>query len=623
MPKADKQTPLLLKSNIVVQSQLELSAMDFKKTEDFCKIFRGLGHQITHLKTSHLPVEQLRLAFSYLSYEDFVDEYEPDLLKQVTLAEAVRLQSIPAKKDGSILTILTATPDDLEVLDFYQKRFETTEIRQLITTEREIFNIISKFYEDEAIDKALFTIMRNHPETSAHYVFSNAQVNVLAVLLFITLVALYFYPYQLFVTVFAAAQIIYLLAISFRMLLTLGGVKNEMQEKISAEEVAALSDEGLPIYTILVPVYKEPEAIPILLNSLKSLDYPTEKLDVLILLESNDKETLAAAHKADPPSYWRFVIIPDRLPKTKPKACDYGLQFARGEFVTIYDAEDLPDSDQIKKAYLAHKKMGDNCLCVQAALNYYNVHENFITSMFTLEYSYWFDYMLPGLEYFDLPIPLGGTSNHFNMKLLKKLGGWDPYNTTEDADLGIRGYFNNLTVGVVNSTTLEEANVRYGNWIRQRSRWIKGYMQTALVYNRHPLRLMKRLGFINWLSFQLLIAGTPLMLLINPLVWFFFILWSTGLGVEYFPEIPESLNFLGAINLIIGNFIAIYFNMLGVFKRKLFTLLPLAALNPFYWLFFHSVAAYKALWQLFSKPFYWEKTDHGLSQFKPPSHKVD
>lgn len=612
MSKADRQTPLLLKTLIVAESQFEEIAQ-----EPFVCVIDKNKNRIHHVDISKLPQEQLRLTFSFFSYDDYIKDYQVDLLKQLDLDEAIFYQSIPAKIEDNTITILTANPDNQSTIDFFKKRYQVDNIKQLIITDREIFNIVSRYYENYAIDRALFGLMKQSPKTSAHYVFSRTQVIWMAIAIAVILFGLYLDISLTYVIIFSILQIIYFLTVGFRFLLTLGGIQNEIKDAITDEEVRALNDDDLPIYTILVPVYQEPEALPQLMKSLKKLDYPQEKLDILILLELNDLTTYHAAKAADPKSFWRFVRIPDRQPKTKPKACNYGLQFARGKFVTIYDAEDMPDRDQLKKSIIAHKKNGNRCLCVQAALNYYNVHENFITQLFTLEYSYWFDYMLPGLEHYNLPIPLGGTSNHFNTALLKQLGAWDPYNTTEDADLGMRAFANKLKIGVINSTTLEEANVHYGNWLRQRSRWIKGYMQTSLVYNRNPIKLLRFVGLKNWLAFELLIAGTPLLFLINPLIWIFFIVWITGVGELYLPEIPDYIQMMGGVNLIIGNFIAIYFNMLGVFKRKQFTLLPMAFMNPFYWLFFHSVAAYKALWQLFSKPFYWEKTTHGLSQFKP------
>ncbi|MFL0361154.1 glycosyltransferase family 2 protein [Curtobacterium flaccumfaciens] len=185
------------------------------------------------------------------------------------------------------------------------------------------------------------------------------------------------------------------------------------------------------------------------------------------------------------------------------------LYVATGEYLVIYDAEDTPDPDQLKKAIIAFQRGGTDTVCFQAALNYFNARENLLTRMFTLEYSYWFDYMVAGLDHAALPIPLGGTSNHFRTASLIELGGWDPYNVTEDADLGIRASAVGYRVGVINSTTMEEANTSIPNFIRQRSRWIKGYMQTTLVHARRPIALIRELGLRRFAAFVLLITGTP------------------------------------------------------------------------------------------------------------------
>ncbi|NJL57694.1 glycosyltransferase, partial [bacterium] len=211
------------------------------------------------------------------------------------------------------------------------------------------------------------------------------------------------------------------------------------------------------------------------------------------------------------------------------------------------------------------------------------------------------------LDQLGLPIPLGGTSNHFRMVALRKLGAWDPFNVTEDADLGIRAAANGYTVGVINSTTYEEANKAVGNWIRQRSRWIKGYMQTWLVHNRHPLRLLRQIGLKDWLGFQLLIGGTAWVFLINPLMWGLFALWVVFQPGWMRLLFHDWVWLLALLSLIVGNGTAIALNILAVWgrrgNRKLFWY---ALSNPLYW-FLHSIAAYKGLWQLIRKPFYWEK----------------
>jgi cellulose synthase/poly-beta-1,6-N-acetylglucosamine synthase-like glycosyltransferase len=306
------------------------------------------------------------------------------------------------------------------------------------------------------------------------------------------------------------------------------------------------------------------------------------------------------------------VTIPKGSPQTKPRACNVGLFFATGEFLVIYDAEDTPDPDQLKKAYAAFLRGGDKTVCIQASLNYFNAEENVLTRMFTLEYSYWFDYMLAGLDASDLPIPLGGTSNHFRTSALNELGGWDPYNVTEDADLGIRASALGYRVGVVNSTTMEEANTSIPNFIRQRSRWIKGYMQTSLVHARRPRQLIHEIGLRRFLSFALLIGGTPLTFLgVVPLyvVTIFTIFIPTEVLSQFF---PVWLLWICLINFIIGNSVMVYLSMMGPYKRGTFELILWALLNPVYWIL-HSIASYKGLWQLIFKPHYWEKTEHGLT----------
>ena len=319
------------------------------------------------------------------------------------------------------------------------------------------------------------------------------------------------------------------------------------------------------------------------------------------------------------PETVHFIVIPDGQPKTKPKACNVGLRFARGEFLVIYDAEDRPEPDQLKKAYIAFRRGGPQLACVQGALNYYNASENFLTRMFTLEYSFWFDYMLRGLVALKLPVPLGGTSNHFRTSVLRDLGGWDPFNVTEDADLGIRASALGYTVGVINSTTFEEANSATPNWIRQRSRWIKGYMQTALVHSRNPGHLVRVTGWRGAGGFALLIAGTPITFLMAPVLWLIagVMLVFTASGSDVFP--PPVLA-LGLFNLIFGNTVAVYLSMLAVYRRHQFGLIGWALLTPLYWVL-HSIAAYKALWQLIFKPFYWEKTDHGLTQMSSTTRR--
>ncbi|HYK08617.1 MAG TPA: glycosyltransferase, partial [Candidatus Eisenbacteria bacterium] len=331
------------------------------------------------------------------------------------------------------------------------------------------------------------------------------------------------------------------------------------------EEIRKIDTRQLPIYSILCPLYKEAHVIPQFLESIEKLDYPKNKLDILLLLEEDDADSIAKVERMYLPSYVRSIVVPHSMPKTKPKACNYGLSFAKGEYLVIYDAEDAPDPLQLKKAFLGFQKVGEKVLCLQAKLNYYNPHQNLLTRFFTAEYSLWFDVTLTGLQAAGTSIPLGGTSNHFRTKDLLTLQGWDPFNVTEDADLGIRLFKRGYKTAIIDSVTLEEANSNVFNWIRQRSRWIKGYMQTYLVHTRQNFGLTHR-NFWHSLLFHLTIGGKIAFILINPFLWLatisYFVLYRfVGPTIETL--YPSYVFYMALISLVFGNFMFVYYYMIG------------------------------------------------------------
>jgi cellulose synthase/poly-beta-1,6-N-acetylglucosamine synthase-like glycosyltransferase len=541
-----------------------------------------------------------------------------NLLKKFTPRKLAKYEVIPAKMGENTVLILTSDPNSQRVSKFLDMYFPKFNAVQIVITDLDLMYMINYFFKDAIVDTAVNGLFYLKPKYSAAIVFSKSQVIISGILIFILLSGIYFNAVFTLATLMTIIQVLYFVSIFFKFIVSIFGAKSELQQFITDEEVKKLSDKDLPVYTVLVPVYKEPEVIGTLIEGLKSIDYPQNKLDVLLLLEEDDTETLEAAKSYAPYNNWRFMIIPPSMPKTKPKACNYGVFFARGKYLTIYDAEDIPEPDQLKKAVIAFEKGGENYICFQAALNYFNKNENFLTKMFTLEYSYWFDYLLPGLFNLKLPIPLGGTSNHFDVEKLRQIGAWDPFNTTEDADLGVRAFSMGYKVGVVNSTTYEEANARIKNWIRQRSRWIKGYMQTTLVHSRNPLTLYRIVGLRGMLAFFLLIGGTPLFFLINPIMWLMFLVWIITQTQIFELLFPIWVLYISLLNLIIGNFMGMYLNILAVFKRKQYELLPNAFLNPFYWIL-HSISSYMALYELFTKPFFWQKTQHGITKHKSPT----
>ncbi|MFC1483222.1 glycosyltransferase family 2 protein, partial [Candidatus Margulisiibacteriota bacterium] len=349
-------------------------------------------------------------------------------------------------------------------------------------------------------------------------------------------------------------------------------------------------------------------------------DYPKEKLDIKFICEEIDKETQGALKQHDLPSYFDVIIVPDTIPRTKPKACNYGLRQAKGKYVVIYDAEDIPDPKQLKIAHALFKKdKEDKVICIQSVLTFYNTYKNYFTRSFTLEYAMWFENFLPGLEKLKAMIPLGGTSNHFIKDKLIEIGAWDPFNVTEDADLGMRIGIHNHNTLVSAAATYEEANSKFINWVRQRSRWIKGYMQTYLVYMRHPIKFIKQVGLYKFMLFQFVVGGTFLFPLCNPVLLFFSIA-SIINPLYYMNTFPAFIVPMCWFNLIIGNGLLITTNYL-ISKKYRNTQMTLSALMiPIYW-FLMSFGGYFAFFELLTNPFYWQKTHHGFHLLDAIKHE--
>lgn len=421
----------------------------------------------------------------------------------------------------------------------------------------------------------------------------------------------------------ALLTLIYFLDVLFSLYVLLKSLHFPPELSFSEKQLSSLDESKLPVYTVLCPLYKEAVVLPEFMKSISEMDWPKEKLDVILLLEEGDDETINAAKEANLPSFVRALIVPASSPKTKPKACNYGLAFARGEYVVVYDAEDQPDPMQLKKAYLGFKKVGPKTFCLQSKLNYFNSSHNLLTRLFTAEYSLWFDLILPGLQSIDATIPLGGTSNHFRTKDLKGMHAWDPFNVTEDCDLGVRLFKAGYKTAIIDSTTLEEANSNLKNWVRQRSRWIKGYFQTYFVHTRDPIAFFRSHG-IHALVFQLVIGMRMTFMLINPILWITTISYFAArsvIGPTIEALFPPLVFYMAGFALVFGNFMYLYNYMIGCAKRGHFGLIKFVFLIPFYWLFM-SVAAFVALRQLISNPHYWEKTNHGLHLATSKKEKV-
>ncbi len=386
---------------------------------------------------------------------------------------------------------------------------------------------ISDAERDRALQRAIHGLRDDDPLHSASTPFHGWQRPALWGMLAVVVGCAIWQPIGTAVALIGICTVGYVWTMIDRVLIFSRGLASR-PVIVTDDEARAIPDEMLPPYTILVPAYDEPEVVADLIGAMAALEYPRNKLQVLLLLEADDDVTIAAARDCAESDMITTVLVPPAEPRTKPKACNYGLHFATGEIITIYDAEDLPEPLQLRRVVAAFARLPDNVACIQAKLAYHNGHQNILTAWFTAEYGLWFGYLLPGLMRTNSPIPLGGTSNHLLHPVLDKIGAWDPHNVTEDADLGLRIAATGYQTAVLDSVTLEEANSDPINWIRQRSRWYKGYLQTWLVHMRKPRELLATLGWRSFIRFNLVLAGTPIIAVLNLLFWLITVLWFLG-----------------------------------------------------------------------------------------------
>jgi len=367
----------------------------------------------------------------------------------------------------------------------------------------------------------------------------------------------------------------------------------------------------LPKISILVALYKEREIASRLVRRLNALNYPRELLDICLIVEQDDRLTQNALRAANLPYWMRQVKVPRARLKTKPRALNYGLGFAKGSIIAIYDAEDAPEPDQLYKVARRFAECPPDVACLQGILDFYNSRHNWLSRCFTIEYATWFRVVLPGLERLGLVVPLGGTTIFFRRDLLETVGGWDAHNVTEDADLGVRLARRGYRTELLPTLTQEEANCRPWPWVRQRSRWLKGYAITWAVHMRNPAQLMRDLGPKRFFGFQVLFLGALSQFLLAPFLWSFWLL-PLGLHHPLIEALTPSTIFLLAGLFLLSEIVTI---LVGVFALD-----PVRHRRLWFWvptlhLYFPlaAIAAYKGIWELIARPFYWDKTAHGYN----------
>ncbi len=382
-----------------------------------------------------------------------------------------------------------------------------------------------------------------------------------------------------------------------------------------------IAPDRLPIVSLLVPLYHEREVAAHLLTRLARLDYPRDRLDICLILEDDDTTTRATIAATTLPDWCQVIVVPRGSLRTKPRALNHALEFARGSILGIYDAEDAPAPDQLQKVVAHFATAAPDVACLQGALDYYNSTSNWLARCFTLEYASWFRVVLPGLLRMGFAIPLGGTTLFLRRDAIVEVGGWDAHNVTEDADLGIRLARHGYRTELIETVTEEEANARLWPWIKQRSRWLKGYGVTWAVHMRDPVRLWGDLGAWRFFGVQMLFLGTLSQFVLAPLLWSFWLI-AVGLPHPLTSLVPHGwLLGLGALFLL-SEIVGIAVAVLGARCAGKPRLALWAPTLQFYFPL-ATIAAYKGLSEIITRPFFWDKTLHGVFAPTTPDAAVD
>jgi cellulose synthase/poly-beta-1,6-N-acetylglucosamine synthase-like glycosyltransferase len=366
-----------------------------------------------------------------------------------------------------------------------------------------------------------------------------------------------------------------------------------------------------PKVSILVPLFQETTILARLTERMQALAYPKELLEICFVYEENDPKTKAALKAMKLPYYMKTIEVPKGQLQTKPRAMNYALDFCTGSIIGIYDAEDAPEVNQIEQVIQKFAISGDDVACIQCVLDFYNTNTNWIARCFTIEYAILFRLILPALDKMKLPIPLGGTSVFFRRDILEKLGRWDAYNVTEDADLGYRLYRMGYRCAWISATTYEEANYRVLPWIRQRSRWLKGFFLTAFVHLGSPLKLRQKIGTYAVLTMVCMLVVPwvicPLAAVILPM-W----LLSFGVDLPIYSDLPKWFNNTLIITFIATELMSLYLGYKATYSKRHKHLRYWLITTVLYWPI-ASLASYKALYEIFFRPAYWDKSEHGIN----------
>ncbi len=531
---------------------------------------------------------------------------DPDLLLSVDLAACIRCGCLPWRRlDGRVIIVL----EDPFLAEEAQKAcgFENETVALALAPEDSIRKVLEAMFRPELEHSARFAC----PDHLSCRALDAKWLRLLAGLtVFTTLATCILAPIVAFWAIFGWIIVANFVITTMRLGALAARLVPGAAPMTLQKTVPRLSSyRDLPVISLLVPLHREERVLPALMKHLGALNYPREFLDLKLLVEENDSMTLNAIARLDFTDKVDVIRVPENTLKTKPRAMNYGLNFCKGDIVGILDAEDRPEPDQLLLVIEYLHYAPATVACVQGSLDFYNPKKNWLSRCFTLEYAIWFRVLMAGMRRLKLPVPLGGTTVYFRRKHLEQVGGWDAHNVTEDADLGMRLARFGYSCEILPSTTWEEANCRPLAWVRQRSRWLKGFMMTWLTHMRRPRQLAKDLGWSGFMTFQAIFLGGVTAYLSIPILW--------GLWVSfYFYDIKQILGGsemmwqMAFWSMISGQIVMLSISLTAALSGGKRHLIPWIITLPFYWPL-GALATFKALAELVFAPFYWDKTEHG------------
>lgn len=585
----------------------------FSKRE-MARIFVTAQHNRTSVERELIASGLLHPEIYYRFLADrlglaYLDQIDPrDVLVDATLdAHLKRDAGIRIVHHGRIVSVLVPNARELAArAAFIAARPELRE-QIIVTTPRTVREAVWAARAEARVEEVTRLLDEGRPSASARRILSARQAYMLAAAKAGLVASLAIAPAATLLVAHIALSGFFLASNTMR--ISAGFLGSRPKRPALPAKIPA----DLPIYTVLVALRHEAEIAPQLVRALGRLVWPKSKLDVKFICEADDHETISALRAAGPGPHCEIVKVPERQPMTKPKALQYALAGARGSLVAVYDAEDVPNPSQLLEAWSLFEAGDERLACVQAPLAIANYRDNWLTALFAVEYCGLFRALIPFLGRFGLPVPLGGTSNHFRRSALEAVGGWDPHNVAEDADLGFRLYRAGYRTRAAYHATIETAPDTMGVWLKQRGRWLKGWLQTWLVTMRHPVRALREFGLRGFLTFQVLIAGMLASALLYPAMLAIVVLFPVRLmlGIDPVPDGPHLMLWWLDLANIAASFFAFLFlgwRNLTPIERKDIPARRLAML-PAYWLIM-SAAAWRALRQLVRKPHHWDKTPH-------------